>query len=322
MATKKGSDNRFPLVRLTYEDDTPATPPADEGHLVAGVDKVLRWIDDDGTVTELGAGGASTLATLTDVDLTGVADGDVLTYDSGGSEWLPVAPTGGGGGGGRGEYASKYNPDHETPTTTPDFAEEANGSIDGGWSWSSAPATTDATTYPGFYHVRTSGTGDYWMSRAFAPGAVDLTIAAKLSAHNIANANTPFIDIGFGGATGATPAEAAMFRLQVVAGNQYLVQAVDRTGGAEAGNTSRGAPELGWDISHPLWVRLTRTQSTGVWRYYYSLDGITWSPEAYMGTRTKSLTVASIFVRMNAQSMALTLDWLRVWDSIIEKVGA
>ena len=31
------------------------------------------------------------------MDTTGVADGDVLTYDSGGSEWVAAAPTGGGG---------------------------------------------------------------------------------------------------------------------------------------------------------------------------------------------------------------------------------
>ena len=43
------------------------------------------------------AGGATTLAALTDVDLTGLADGDVLTYDSGTSTWVAAAPTGGTG---------------------------------------------------------------------------------------------------------------------------------------------------------------------------------------------------------------------------------
>lgn len=46
-----------------------------------------------------GGSGSTTLAGLTDVDTTGVADGDVLTYDSGSSEWIPAAPSGGGGGG-------------------------------------------------------------------------------------------------------------------------------------------------------------------------------------------------------------------------------
>jgi hypothetical protein len=102
MATKRASENLFPVVRLLYEDDTPATPPAGQGQLVAGVDKVLRWIDDDGVLTELGA---STGIAATIVDAAGDlivasaadtvarlpvgADGDVLTADSG--EALGVA---------------------------------------------------------------------------------------------------------------------------------------------------------------------------------------------------------------------------------------
>lgn len=45
-----------------------------------------------------GGGGSSTLAGLTDVDTTGVADGDSLTYDSATSTWVPAAVSGGGGG--------------------------------------------------------------------------------------------------------------------------------------------------------------------------------------------------------------------------------
>lgn len=55
------------------------------------------------------AGGTLALDDLTDVDTTGVADGDVLTYDSGTSEWLPAAPTGGGGSAGmnyQGQWAA------------------------------------------------------------------------------------------------------------------------------------------------------------------------------------------------------------------------
>lgn len=43
------------------------------------------------------AGGSSTLAGLTDVDLTGLSDGDVLTYDLASASWVPVAPSAGGG---------------------------------------------------------------------------------------------------------------------------------------------------------------------------------------------------------------------------------
>ncbi len=50
---------------------------------------------DSGTSTWYAVPNA--LANLTDVDATGVADGDVLTYDSGTSKWLPAAPSAGGG---------------------------------------------------------------------------------------------------------------------------------------------------------------------------------------------------------------------------------
>lgn len=48
-------------------------------------------------VTGSGGGGASALADLTDVDLTGLADGDTLVWNSATSKWEPGA--GGGGGG-------------------------------------------------------------------------------------------------------------------------------------------------------------------------------------------------------------------------------
>lgn len=41
--------------------------------------------------------GSGTLDDLTDVDTSGVGDGDVLTYDSGTTTWVALAPTGGGG---------------------------------------------------------------------------------------------------------------------------------------------------------------------------------------------------------------------------------
>ena len=51
---------------------------------VSGTDFDTEWVAQ--------TGGASALDDLTDVDTTGVADGDVLTFDTGTSEWVPVAP--------------------------------------------------------------------------------------------------------------------------------------------------------------------------------------------------------------------------------------
>lgn len=44
------------------------------------------------------SGGSSTLAGLSDVDVTSVTNGQVLTYDSNSSEWVPTTPSGGGSG--------------------------------------------------------------------------------------------------------------------------------------------------------------------------------------------------------------------------------
>jgi hypothetical protein len=46
------------------------------------------------------APGSGALDDLTDVDAAAPSDGDVLTFDSGSGDWIPVAPSGGPGGGG------------------------------------------------------------------------------------------------------------------------------------------------------------------------------------------------------------------------------
>lgn len=52
-----------------------------------------------GVVASAGAVSSNTVAGLSDVDVSAVADGDVFTYDAGSGLWKPVAPSGGGGGG-------------------------------------------------------------------------------------------------------------------------------------------------------------------------------------------------------------------------------
>lgn len=88
----KASDNEFPSVLLA-EGTTPATPAAGNARLfVDSADGLLKWVDDAGVVTS--AGGASALDDLSDVDLTGEADGDFLSRVAG--VWTPVdAPSGG-----------------------------------------------------------------------------------------------------------------------------------------------------------------------------------------------------------------------------------
>lgn len=81
--------------------DRPATPSLTTGAVglwfATDTSVLSAW---DGSVwADVSAGGGGALDDLSDVDTTGLADGDVLTYDSGTSTWIAAAPAGGGGGG-------------------------------------------------------------------------------------------------------------------------------------------------------------------------------------------------------------------------------
>jgi hypothetical protein len=62
-------------------------PIGTEGQHLVVDSGVPAWVDN--------TGGASSLADLTDVDLTGLTDGDVLIYDEASGDWLPETPASG-----------------------------------------------------------------------------------------------------------------------------------------------------------------------------------------------------------------------------------
>lgn len=69
--------------------------------LTAGANIQIDY-DDAGNVLEISVTGITVideLANLTDVDLTGLADGDTLIWDAGTSKFIPGTPSGGGGSG-------------------------------------------------------------------------------------------------------------------------------------------------------------------------------------------------------------------------------
>jgi len=73
---------------------------------INGTDFNTEWVDPT-------TGGASTLASLTDVDLTGLSDGDILVWDAGTSSWVAAAP----GSGGASDLNSLTDVIISTPTT-------------------------------------------------------------------------------------------------------------------------------------------------------------------------------------------------------------
>jgi hypothetical protein len=70
--------------------------PDPDGTLTVVTEPVSIELTVLGTGTG-GGGGAVAVGDLTDVNLTGLADGEVLAYDDGTATWLPVAQTGGAG---------------------------------------------------------------------------------------------------------------------------------------------------------------------------------------------------------------------------------
>lgn len=101
----KTLDNAF---GAHYQDFTKMTAPGNPGAndirlYVDTADTHLKIKNNAGTVVDLhtgGGGGATNLDALTDVDLTTTppSNGDVLTYTTTGTKWVPAAAPGAGGG--------------------------------------------------------------------------------------------------------------------------------------------------------------------------------------------------------------------------------
>jgi hypothetical protein len=129
-----------------------------------------------------GGGGAVAVGDLTDVNLTGLADGEVLAYDDGTATWVPVAQTGGGGG---------------APTDATYLVTTANGTLSGevvvgatpggelGGTWA---APTVDTTHSGSSHAgiqaaaEATAAADATSKANAAQAAAEATAAADATA--------------------------------------------------------------------------------------------------------------------------------------------
>jgi hypothetical protein len=315
-------------LRLSYIDldehtlGLPPSPPAGAIRLYGSNSKGY-YENSSGTVVELGGAGSGSSGIAVEED--GVSEGTGITslnfttnldVSVTGSE-ATISATGGGSGGGRGEYASKYNPDHETPATTPADAEEFNGST--GMAWTSAPGVIDSlASKPGFYHIR-GNTTERHLSKAWTPGATDLTIACKFSVSR-GDVNTGGIGLYVGDATG-NPANLVMCMVIMDSAGSVVLDYYNENG---AGSFAQiGTPRIMDTSSRTLlesvYLRLTRLNSGPTWTAYVSTDGRTWMP--HLTTGSKSLTVGAFGMRFDV-SHDITLDWIRVWSSIVAEVGA
>lgn len=277
---------------------------------------VLTWDSTPGEwVAAAPSGGSNALDDLTDVAAPTPSDGDVLTFDSGSGDWINAAPTGGAGGGGRGEYASKYNPDHETPTTSPADAEEFNTST--GMAWTSAPGVIDdLSTYPGFYRFK-GNTTERHLSKAWTPGATDITIACKFSA-SIGSTATGSFGLYVGDTTG-NPANGVYNLFEMSSSSNATYSLYNENGAGTFALIASQTIEAAPIFRRGLYLRLTRVNAGPTWTAYASQDGITWNVIGTTGS--KSLTIGAFGLRVDSDH-DYAVDWIRVWSSVVARVGA
>lgn len=110
--TERASENRFPLIRIVLDGDSPGLPPAGELHIRADDDGILYTIDPDGTIVELGSSGALAAHLA---DTTDAHDASAVSIADAGNNFTATdveaalaelfAAIGGGGGGGELDYA-------------------------------------------------------------------------------------------------------------------------------------------------------------------------------------------------------------------------
>jgi|GEM_PF-6281475 len=86
------TDPANPIISFTPAITTDGTLSGDSDSNIPTEKAVKKYVDDNAGG---GGGGASALTDLTDVDVSGVSDGDVLTYDSGDGKWKANVVAGG-----------------------------------------------------------------------------------------------------------------------------------------------------------------------------------------------------------------------------------
>lgn len=252
--------------------------------------------------------GALDLDDLGDVDTTGVSDGDVLTYDSGGSLWVPSAPTGGGGG-----APDPVEDIFGTPTSA---AFEFNtSSLTGLTAVGSADVADADTTIPGHLYLKDSGStyaqSGYYATAPSAP----FTAITKITAGNPAqNFNSCCLFIGV-----ATPGN--MDTMEWVHNTNRMFNVRRCTPTADGSQVS-GSINANIHAEPPIWLAIRVNSSSSV-DYLWSFDGYLW--RTHVAGRNPSITIGSVGVTVKSENvnsaMAAAFDYLRIWSSALTMPG-
>lgn len=282
--------------------DTRANQPA----ATAVSPGTLYYVTDE-NVTERSSGAAwedctdssgGSLATLSDVDLTGLSDGDSLVYDNGSGLWLP----GSGGGGSTIQY-----PQLKPGSPTDDFD---GASLGGGYTSHSSQgsfATTDCIT------------------QARDGSHLRMMFTAQMGALYVSHANGDF-DFRAGGIRPFGQLDGATQTLFGIAGLNSSGTGVATTifndnnayvhniTAWQAGTSLASLSGYGHNLygASEYWLRLTRVTNT--WAGYVSLNGRSWiSIGGGSGTITLDRLAIGMFYNTGvAYTGALECDWIDV----------
>lgn len=255
----------------------------------------------------VGASGIDQLADLTDVDLTGLSDGDVLAWNAGASKWVPTTPGAGGAvnlddlgdviitspstgqvlkfngtswvndtdaTGGGGGSIGLYSPD--LPYASPNALDDEfdGGSLDAKWTAVNGGSTVH-TSFPGdgsmrIYCVESNMNGLYQTTTN-----VDQTIRAKISPA-IDTVNTSVIGLFM--MSGANNITEIVFQGATL----VVYKGIYTSGAGSSGafTAATGANPLFGALKdvREFYLEMKYTASGNLVDASVSLDGVTWVP--------------------------------------------
>lgn len=214
-------------------------------------------------------------------------------------------------------YRPYYDPDRP-PTAGIILSDEFdNSSLDGAWSWTTAPGgTVSESLYPGYLHLDdgtdASNTIRY-LRRTFAPGAAAFSVAAKV-ALSMENGNyTAGIGIALLDSGDSLIYYASLFTDgTTTASDAHRVMSTAATWGA----LTPGLPDIAWQ-----YLLITRDATTN-WVVYISANGVIWHR---LGGTSVATTVAKVAIRFegdtDSQHCEALVDFVRVFDTETKKIG-
>jgi hypothetical protein len=270
---------------------------------------VITWDDTAGEWVPAAGGGGGSLDDLTDVATTGVADGDVLTYDSGSGPWVPAAPSGGGGGGS--SLVTVDDPSLWGTDLGYDYEFDANNTstLPTGWSWLN------------------QGTATYL--ERFGGGAVSVTGAGSYNSRGLIRgvpagsswAATFKIGYSFPGSGAASAEFGVMLRDSA---SSKLVQysrfssgyfGLELANSPASFNSNASLVQTAWEPQGALYMRIVKSSSTS-YAFGVSPDGCAWTDTITGYDPSGFLTPTDIGFFLNSsittQTGSVACHWLRV----------